>query len=145
MSFFVAGEYPQLIRRAFQLFEAIAREKYVRDLSERDGRLVVAAGYLGNQYPSLSGAGGPKNKPLVPDRYWRELGRSTEAAGGTFFNIANPALEYSYRDVITWGSADGHLTPSAHRIVAGALADRLLADSQFQAKIRQRRKESGTK
>jgi hypothetical protein len=141
-TYFLLSEYPPLVERSFQLFQAIAKTRYTDDLKKHGGRLIVASGYHGNDYPTRGKLEGKGAHALSTQKYLSEMQRVTENAGGIFVDLSKHTLKYDYAEVMSFGSADGHLSSSGHYIIANALADRLLQLPEFQAVVEQRKKET---
>jgi hypothetical protein len=140
-AYFLLSDYPPQVERSFQLFQAIAKERYVKSLEGYGGRLVVAAGYIGSHYPNPARFEGKGIHQLSAKKYLREMRKVTEAAGGLFVDLSSHVLKYDFGEVLSYGSADGHFSPCGHYVVANALADRLLELPEFQQVVERKKKQ----
>ena len=136
------SEYPPAVEKSFQLFQAIAHERFVKDLETHGGRLIVASGSFANDYPYRDQTVGTGKNQLSAGKYFQEMRRVTESAGGLFVDLSAPVLRFDFGEIMSYGNVDGHLTPTGHYLIAKALADRLLELPEFQEAIQRKRKVS---
>jgi hypothetical protein len=136
--YFLLTDYPELVERSFQLFQAVIHEKYVNALRQKKGRLIVAAGYIGAHYPTSNEGSGPYM--LAKEKYMESLRSASEAADADFFDLSDPVLTYDFKKHLSWGDADVHLSPFGHYLIARSLADKMLELPQFQEHVEQARK-----